>query len=223
MATAITQTTQTFNYINECPKDLECPICHEALIEPVVEPKCGHMFCTKCIHDWLSKNSSCPSCRVKVNKNSLGVVPIYIKNLINSLQVLCPNCKNTFERQKLSSHMLLCPIPCIYNCGQKISPVGKQVHEDKCPMKTIPCSAAQAGCKFSGIRSVVDEHMKKCARYELYPELMLAKSTAAKVSELSEIINNLIHIMKTPYGSAGYSSAGKKEAQKFIDDFAIGK
>ena len=51
------------------PKDIflkdECAICLEELQSFSALP-CGHCFHSKCISDWISKNMSCPECRVKL-------------------------------------------------------------------------------------------------------------------------------------------------------------
>ena len=51
------------------PKEIflkdECVICLEELQSFSALP-CGHCFHSKCISDWISKNMSCPECRVKL-------------------------------------------------------------------------------------------------------------------------------------------------------------
>ena len=42
-----------------------CGICLEELQSFSALP-CGHCFHSKCISDWISKNMSCPECRVKL-------------------------------------------------------------------------------------------------------------------------------------------------------------
>ncbi|KAH9810397.1 hypothetical protein DFH28DRAFT_1064847 [Melampsora americana] len=43
-------------------EELACPICCELFVSPV-NFACGHSFCGSCAHDWLEKESVCPSCR----------------------------------------------------------------------------------------------------------------------------------------------------------------
>ena len=43
----------------------ECGICLEELNSFSALP-CGHCFHTECIYEWISKNMTCPECRVKL-------------------------------------------------------------------------------------------------------------------------------------------------------------
>ncbi|CAI9112218.1 OLC1v1012633C1 [Oldenlandia corymbosa var. corymbosa] len=61
----------------------DCSICFDEAKDPVVT-HCGHLFCWRCIYEWLSFRNSvqdpskeCPVCKMKVSKNSL--TPIYGK------------------------------------------------------------------------------------------------------------------------------------------------
>ena len=42
---------------------MSCPICFSSLKGVARSLPCGHMFCTLCIDEWLSKKCSCPMCR----------------------------------------------------------------------------------------------------------------------------------------------------------------
>ena len=43
-----------------------CAICQDPLSVPLTLPNCSHTFCEHCIHQWLSRNRSCPLCRAPV-------------------------------------------------------------------------------------------------------------------------------------------------------------
>ena len=45
-----------------------CPICMEEIHDPVVTP-CGHVYCKRCIQEWLRRNQVCPTC----NKNGIRI------------------------------------------------------------------------------------------------------------------------------------------------------
>jgi hypothetical protein len=52
----------------------ECPICLEIFGELdddllLCTLKCGHSYHKKCVDDWLSKDNSCPNCRIKILLN----------------------------------------------------------------------------------------------------------------------------------------------------------
>lgn len=55
--------------------DFDCNVCLEAATEPVVT-RCGHLYCWKCIHEWISRGQDeCPTCKAGVTKEN--VIPIY--------------------------------------------------------------------------------------------------------------------------------------------------
>ena len=48
---------------------LQCPVCLEMLVNPA-RTKCGHIFCTACIEDWVAKRVNrgrvaCPFCQLQ--------------------------------------------------------------------------------------------------------------------------------------------------------------
>lgn len=57
----------------------ECNICLDSAKEPVVTP-CGHLYCWKCIYQWLGQPNRtlvCPVCKSGINKDKL--IPIFTK------------------------------------------------------------------------------------------------------------------------------------------------
>lgn len=51
---------------------IECAICLESLLNKAVSSvSCGHIFCTECIKRSLLGKEECPTCRAKVELNSL--------------------------------------------------------------------------------------------------------------------------------------------------------
>lgn len=58
--------------IDECMKDNKCAVCQEYLHstefskEIVTINKCSHVFHKDCIVPWLSKNITCPLCRIEI-------------------------------------------------------------------------------------------------------------------------------------------------------------
>ncbi|KAI5850045.1 hypothetical protein BZA05DRAFT_400727 [Tricharina praecox] len=47
-------------------KQLNCSICAELYLDPVLVLPCSHNFCGSCAARWLETNNTCPSCRGKV-------------------------------------------------------------------------------------------------------------------------------------------------------------
>lgn len=59
----------------------ECPICLEIFEESEDDSllctlKCGHSYHKKCVNDWLTKDSSCPSCRAIILNNMKKFIEI---------------------------------------------------------------------------------------------------------------------------------------------------
>jgi hypothetical protein len=50
---------------------LECTICMQDKLKPIVQLCCGHVFHQSCLNKWVPDNNSCPNCRStgKSNKN----------------------------------------------------------------------------------------------------------------------------------------------------------
>lgn len=56
---------------HEEEEDWMCSICMEELHDPVSTP-CGHVFCRRCIEEWLLRSNVCPSCnRPDITKGDL--------------------------------------------------------------------------------------------------------------------------------------------------------
>lgn len=61
---------------------ISCPICMEGYSEImqsgrlIMSTKCGHIFCSRCLHDSLKNASFCPTCRKKLSHKQYH--PIYI-------------------------------------------------------------------------------------------------------------------------------------------------
>lgn len=64
--------------MQEAASQFECNICLEIAKDPVVT-MCGHLYCWRCLHLWVSRNSSCPVCKDFVDSDRL--IPIYCRGL----------------------------------------------------------------------------------------------------------------------------------------------
>ena len=58
---------------NNAPHDIQCPVCSNTCQEPWVA-ECGHMACLSCWMGWLKRSSTCMTCRVRTDKESLARV-----------------------------------------------------------------------------------------------------------------------------------------------------
>eukprot|EP01006_Ploeotia_vitrea_P021869 TRINITY_DN54282_c0_g1_i1.p2 TRINITY_DN54282_c0_g1~~TRINITY_DN54282_c0_g1_i1.p2 ORF type:complete len:179 (-),score=34.21 TRINITY_DN54282_c0_g1_i1:1399-1911(-) len=54
--------------------NFECNICFDPAKEPVVTV-CGHLFCWKCLFEWIEKKEECPVCKAGCDKTK--IIPMY--------------------------------------------------------------------------------------------------------------------------------------------------
>jgi len=107
-------------------EDLICIICHDPLLDPVIEPSCEQMFYHGCLETWCKKSNSCPHCRqdlgmlwtyqvclddktLHIGKQKAIPPPQMINTTIDRLLVFCPVCFDNFERKVLIAHIPTCP------------------------------------------------------------------------------------------------------------------
>ena len=97
----------------EVDENFICCICKDVLEDPVESP-CRHVFCLKCIKDWLFDQKSCPQCRAPVNCEELKAVLPLFKNLIGKLKIYCDNktkgCSEVVALEHLTSHAQVCQV-----------------------------------------------------------------------------------------------------------------
>lgn len=80
-------------FVSEPDQELVCPLCYGVLEEPMQGSSCDHLFCRKCIRDWLKQSSKCPVDRKYLSENSLRHPPKLISNLINKMEIRCLHSK----------------------------------------------------------------------------------------------------------------------------------
>ncbi|XP_066545262.1 RING finger protein 151 [Amia ocellicauda] len=90
--------------------DLICTICRGVLRCPV-RVACNHVFCKRCILQWLKRQETCPCCRKPVNQ-SLMFVMYKLSKAISRLQIKCKNeihgCTATFPLSEQYCHSTGC-------------------------------------------------------------------------------------------------------------------
>ncbi|XP_073492557.1 RING finger protein 151 [Aquarana catesbeiana] len=118
--------------------DLLCSICHGVLRCPVMVC-CGHIFCRKCILQWLKRQQTCPCCRTEV-KGKLLVQMHKLKKRINRLQVKCPN----------EAH----------GCPAIFPLLRTEEHAESCAFGLLSCS--NEGCPAEVLRKDICEHSQTC-------------------------------------------------------------
>ncbi|KAH9431339.1 hypothetical protein MCOR02_008634 [Pyricularia oryzae] len=113
-------------YVGEVSQNLWCPICQAPLVLPVVT-RCGHVFCSGCFDGLLEhSNNCCPLDRKSFSRDlergrfPARPAPRIIQNLLDELQVRCPNrrCNKVETRSSIKRH-----------------------YERECNYTKVPCSA----------------------------------------------------------------------------------
>lgn len=79
---ALLSSLQASSRARATPGTVSCPVCMDAYAEIiesgrlVVSTKCGHLFCSQCLRDSLTRSHTCPTCRKKLTSKQYH--PIYI-------------------------------------------------------------------------------------------------------------------------------------------------
>uniref|UniRef100_V5IIM4 Putative zinc ion binding protein n=1 Tax=Ixodes ricinus TaxID=34613 RepID=V5IIM4_IXORI len=127
-------------------EELICVVCHSVLQEPV-ECRCRHVFCRRCIHEWLHKNSSCPVCRKRVLASSLVPALPLVQNMVSRLKVKCRS----------------------PGCGARVAVENYVAHMNACEFGEAPCP--HEACEHRCPRRDLEDHVKTCPRREVACEL----------------------------------------------------
>ncbi|RXG69672.1 E3 ubiquitin-protein ligase NRDP1 [Armadillidium vulgare] len=90
-------------------------------------PSCEHAFCSGCIHEWLSRQQTCPVDRQPITPSQLKQVPRILRSLLSKLYITCDNkphgCVSVVKLDCLKTHLEECdfnpkrPVPCEQGCG----------------------------------------------------------------------------------------------------------
>lgn len=73
-----------------------CSICVLVIENPVQTP-CEHLFCIKCIRDWLCVNKTCPVDSRPLTADNLSEPNRVLRNLLNRLDIKCDFGRTTFN------------------------------------------------------------------------------------------------------------------------------
>lgn len=99
------------NIIDKNSEMLMCPICLETCTQ-LKQTRCGHTFCSGCIHNSLKINPLCPICRNIISAKSIMNIPIILKNIIGEIKCECPynsdGCDKVINYKNLYDHIKEC-------------------------------------------------------------------------------------------------------------------
>lgn len=89
-----------------------CPLCHNVLCDPVQRPNCNHVYCKKCIGDYLKSHSSCPLDDSPLTVNYLSNISDSFKCKLNSIELKCKyssnGCTRWIKYVNLHDHESIC-------------------------------------------------------------------------------------------------------------------
>ncbi|XP_030630973.1 LOW QUALITY PROTEIN: RING finger protein 151 [Chanos chanos] len=126
-------------FVDPPDHDLICIICRGVLQCPV-RVACHHIFCKKCILQWLKRQETCPCCRKPINQNLMFVL-FKLSKSIGRLRIKCHNevqgCTATFPLSDEYLHISTCPFEwqlCPHQgCGARALRKDARAHEQSCP------------------------------------------------------------------------------------------
>ena len=124
-----------YDFVEEVPDELVCPICHLPTRDPQQVVCCGKIYCAYCLGQTKRVINRCPTCRNSISSFSDQVS----SRRILGLSVKCPNEK--FE------------CPWVGTCGEV------ERHTAKCRFAKLPCSLKCGAFLFS---EEMDDHFKEC-------------------------------------------------------------
>ncbi|XP_036797501.1 RING finger protein 151 isoform X1 [Oncorhynchus mykiss] len=148
--------------------DLICTICQGVLRCPV-RAACHHIFCKKCILQWLKRcrQQTCPCCRKPVNQ-SLIFVMFKLSKVIGRLKIKSQmrvplNIAYTpTDWHTRLAHANLCKNK-VRGCPHTLALSEQYCHSMSCLFELIPCP--YQGCRAQLLRRDLDAHARHCEHW----------------------------------------------------------
>ncbi|CAG0892164.1 unnamed protein product [Cyprideis torosa] len=113
-------------FVDPPPRGFICDICTDVLNNPQELTTCGHIFCKRCINQWISQNQTCPKDRKNITSSGLqNPRSVVLCQMLGDLRVRCPEsgCEDVVTLDALSSHRKSCKttmVQCPGGCGLKM-------------------------------------------------------------------------------------------------------
>ena len=99
------------------PAHLNCTMCEEVFIDPVMDKKCQHTFCKECIVSWIKlsqkkeQEATCPICRKILCKAGELKRNLLAWQIISGHQIYCqnkPSCQWEGPLDMADAHIRTC-------------------------------------------------------------------------------------------------------------------
>ena len=157
-------------------KEIECPICHSIVSEPVLA-SCGHLFCKEChnklerpmgLHGSINGRYQCPVC----TQQHTIVEDKFIDSRVKNLKVRCLNhtkgcdwvgcMSDEGQHRAKQGGCDYEDMQCAHGCGNTIRRMTQQAHSVECPMRPHNCEY----CGDEGpYQCIIGDHLDTCRRY----------------------------------------------------------
>ena len=148
-------------------KELQCGICLQLINKPR-QCKNGHLFCLVCITKCISKNPECPTCRCKLDEETLAR-SLFVERHIRNLKVYCQyhfkfseelkdwdedeqGCPAILTLETRAAHEAKCGyalVSCKFSssCGKQRR-MNQEAHESSCPYRPLDCKHCKKDIQF---------------------------------------------------------------------------
>ena len=157
-----------YDFVEDPPKEMHCPICLLVLRDPILTGCCGNHFCQSCIQQVRKQHKPCPLCK---HRGFNVMLDKFFIRKVNELKVKCPKseegCAWTGEMGNLQKHTASngdCGfVEVLCDCGSQVLRCHLTEHkESECPNRSYVCEF----CGFHATYKVVSTmHWSKCDKY----------------------------------------------------------
>lgn len=159
-----------YDFVEDPPEEMHCPICLLVLRDPILTGCCGNHFCQSCIQQVRKQHKPCPLC--KHRGFNIMLDKFFIRK-VRELKVKCPNsaegCVWTGEMGELQKHTDasgdcdFIPVLCDGGCGGQMQRHRLAEHrESECPNRMYVCEY----CGFRATyKAVSTDHWSTCEKY----------------------------------------------------------
>lgn len=155
----------------EIVKDYICSLCQGILKDPVMD-QCSHVFCRKCIENYLEVKKTCPSNNNYIlDKNKMNSIK-FVSQILERQTIHCLNkekgCDWVNKLENLDQHLqFVCkkqPVKCLnIGCDGKILKENLENHLKNCDFRTIECP----DCSINIPYILQSNHTNECTKYKI--------------------------------------------------------
>ncbi|CAG0888707.1 unnamed protein product [Cyprideis torosa] len=119
-------------FLDPVYNDFICSICLNVLYNPMETFECNHLFCGRCIQDWVKKQPTCPIERTNIT--SLVKPATSLLRVLGNLKLTCPEqgCNDVVYFAEIMKHREICvarTTPCERGCGELLLNREKSEHD----------------------------------------------------------------------------------------------